>query len=117
MARCERGYLCIVCGREVEGLAESALYLRYVLGDVPAEQLHRLPECHLACDPGLAQYIVDPAFVPVVCEGPFDKQTLDPNFVQAEEARVTRGWQRLCDLLQSGETLFTYPLEPDSGSY
>jgi len=115
MARCERGYLCVVCGREVETLLESALYLRFVLGDVAGEELHRLPECHLTCDAGLAQYILDPAFPPVVCDGPFDKRTLDADFVRAEEARVTRGWRRLRDLPGSGATLVDYPI--DSGSY
>ena len=34
MAICERGYLCEVCGGDVAELAESDLYLRYVLGEV-----------------------------------------------------------------------------------
>ena len=41
MARCERGYLCEVCGGEVEELTESDLYLRYVLGEVDPELLHQ----------------------------------------------------------------------------
>lgn len=116
MARCERGYLCAVCGREVEGITESALYLRYVLGDVPGEQLHRLPEQHIVCDPALAQYIRDARFPPVVCAGVFDKHTLDVEFVASEEARVTRGWQRLQELPGSGLTLLDYPIS-ESGSY
>jgi hypothetical protein len=121
VARCEQGYLCAICGREVEGIVESGLYLRYVLGDVPAEQLHRLPEHHIICDPSLAQYIIDPRFPPVVCEGLLDKRTLDAEFVAAEEARVTRGWRRLVELPGSGLTLLEYPLPEvqaaDSGSY
>ena len=95
MARCEQGYLCEVCGGEVAEITDSDLYLRYVLGEVPAEQLHILPERHVRCNPALAQYVVDPAFPPMHCEGFFAKETLDAEFVATEEARVTRGWQRL----------------------
>src|SRR4051794_4126143 len=80
MARCERGYLCTVCGEEVEGAADSALYLRYLLGEVAPEELPRRPECHVRCDAELAQYVVDPAFPPVRCEGPFGKEALDPAY-------------------------------------
>ena len=55
MARCEQGYLCEVCGRDVGEITESDLYLRYVLGEVPPEQLHLLPERHIRCNPALAQ--------------------------------------------------------------
>jgi hypothetical protein len=34
MVACEQGYLCDVCGRDVEAITESDLYLRYVLGEV-----------------------------------------------------------------------------------
>ena len=116
MARCEQGYLCEVCGREVEVVTESDLYLRFVLGEVPLEQLHRLPERHIRCNPALAQYIIDPAAEPVVCAGPFDKAGLDPHFVREEETRVTRGWRRLQAIPQLGLTVPEYPLSvtPDS---
>ena len=68
MAGCERGYLCAVCGEEVEEITESDLYLRYVLGEVKVEPLHRLPERHIRCDPALAQFIVAEGFAPVVVE-------------------------------------------------
>jgi hypothetical protein len=110
MARCERGYLCAVCGGEVENLTESGLYLRFVLGDVPAEQLHLFPERHVRCDAELAQYVVDAAFPPVRCDGPFAKEGLDPTFVAAEEARVTRGWRRLQELPGLGLPITEYPL-------
>jgi hypothetical protein len=110
MARCEQGYLCEVCGGEVEGIAESDLYLRYVLGEVPPEQLHALPERHVRCNPAVAQYIVDPTFPPVRCEGPFAKEGLDVAFVAEEEARVTRGWRRLQELPGSGLAILDYPL-------
>ena len=90
MARCEQGYLCRICGLDVAEITESDLYLRYVLGEVPPEQLHLLPECHVRCNPSTAQYIVDPAFPPLVCDGPFAKTLLDAAYVAEEEARVTR---------------------------
>jgi hypothetical protein len=110
LARCERGYLCAVCGQEVEEITDSDLYLRYVLGEVEAEQLHLLPERHIRCNPGLAQYIVDPAFAPVRCDGPFAKEGLDAVFVAAEEGRVSRGWRRLQELPGLGLPITEYPL-------
>lgn len=112
MARCERGYLCEVCGREVGSITESDLYLRYVLGEVPPEQLHLLPERHLRCNPALAQYIVDAAFEPIRCEGVFAKEGMDRAFVAIEEARVTRGWRRLQELPSLGIPIIEYPLPP-----
>ena len=53
MAKCDEGYRCEVCGRDVEVIAESDLYLRYVLGEVPLERLHRLPERHIRCNAAL----------------------------------------------------------------
>jgi hypothetical protein len=111
MARCEQGYLCEVCGQDVAEITDSDLYLRYVLGDVPPERLHLLPERHIRCNPPAAQFIVDPAFAPVRCEGAFAKENLDPAFVAAEEARVTRGWRRLQEIPTLGlETIQEYPL-------
>ncbi len=112
MARCEQGYLCEVCGQEVGEITESDLYLRYVLGEVPPEQLHILPERHIRCNPALAQYIVDPAFAPIRCEGVFAKETMDRDFVAAEEVRVTRGWQRLQELSRLDIPIIEYPLPP-----
>jgi hypothetical protein len=116
MAKCDEGYPCVVCGRDVEAITESALYLRYVLGEVPLEQLHLHPECHLRCDSATAQYVIDADFISVVCGGPFDKRTLDPAFVAAEEARVTRGWRRLQSIPTLGLAIPEYPLTvtPDS---
>src|SRR3954462_14012675 len=98
MARCEQGYLCEVCGEEVEDLTGSDLYLRYVLGEVDPETLHLSPERHLRCNPSLAQFIVAEGFAPVRAAGAFDKAGLDPEFVAREEARVTRGYLRLVEL-------------------
>jgi hypothetical protein len=110
MARCEQGYLCEVCGKEVEEITESDLYLRYVLGEVPPEQLHLLRERHIRCNPATAQYILDPSFPPVRCESFFAKETLDTDYVAAEEARVTRGWRRLQELPGLGLPIVEYPL-------
>jgi hypothetical protein len=110
MARCEQGYLCDVCGREVDGISESDLYLRYVLGEVRPERLHAERERHIRCNPTLAQFIVDPAFPPVPCEGGFGKDALDPAFVREEEARVTRAWRRLQEIPRLGIPITEYPL-------
>jgi hypothetical protein len=110
MARCEQGYRCEVCGGDVEEIVDSDLYLRYVLGDVPAEELHLRPERHVRCNPELAQYIVDGGFAPVRCDGFFDKSLLDAAYVAAEEARVTRGWRRLRELPSLGLPITEYPL-------
>lgn len=110
MAKCDEGYRCEVCGRDVEAVTESDLYLRFVLGEVPLELLHRLPEQHICCNPALAQYIVHPAFVPVRCDGPFAKSAMDAEFVAAEEKRVTRGYRRLLAIPTLGLTVPEYPL-------
>jgi hypothetical protein len=110
VARCEQGYLCEVCGRDVGEITESDLYLRYVLGEVPPEELHRRPERHVRCNPELAQYIVDPAFEPVRCDGFFAKELLDAAYVAQEEERVTRAWRRLQELPGLGVPIIEYPL-------
>src|SRR5262249_36621270 len=69
MARCDQGYLCDVCGEDVEQITESDLYLRYVLGEVSPLVLPKERERHIRCNPAVAQYIVDPAFAPVLCPG------------------------------------------------
>ena len=49
-------------------------------------------------------------FAPVVAEGAFAKAGLDPEFVAAEEARVTRGYLRLRELPGLGLPITEYPL-------
>ncbi len=110
MARCEQGYLCEVCGLEVEEITESDLYLRFVLGEVDPEKLHVLPERHIRCNPALAQYIVDPAFPAIRCEGLFAKEALDSEWVAEEERRVTRAWKRLQEIPSLGIAIVEYPL-------
>lgn len=110
MAKCDEGYRCAVCGADVESITDSGLYLRYVLGEVPLELLHRLPEHHVRCDTALAQYIVDEDFEPVACAGPLAKAGLDPEFVRGEERRVTRAWRRLLAIPKLGLAVPEYPL-------
>ena len=110
MARCEQGYLCEICGQEVAEMSDSDLYLRYILGEVTLEQLHQSSERHIRCNPTAAQFIVDPAFAPVRCEGPFSKDFLDPAFVAQQEELVTRAWRRLQELPGLGLPLADYPL-------
>ncbi len=111
MAKCDEGYLCVVCGEEVEGIGESGLYLRFVIGLVEAELLHQYPERHIRCDPTLAQFIVADDFPAVVVEGDFDKRLADPENVRQQEELVTRGWQRLQELTKCRPPLITdYPL-------
>jgi hypothetical protein len=110
MARCEQGYLCEVCGEDVEEITESDLYLRYVLGEVDPEQLHRLPERHIRCNPALGQFIVAKDFPPLSATGAFAKSQLDPEFVAQEENRVTRGYLRLKQVTRASLPIVEYPL-------
>lgn len=112
MARCDEGYLCDVCGEEVEGIIESDLYLRYVLGEVDPETLHVAPERHIPCNPTMGQFIVAEDFEPIQASGLFSKEGLDPEYVAREEERVTRGFLRLREILASTEPIpiTDYPL-------
>lgn len=110
MARCDEGYRCEVCGRDVEVVTDSDLYLRFVLGEVPLESLHLSPERHVRCNPAVAQYIVDARFPPQPCDGPFDKSLFDPEYVADEERRVSRGWRRLQAIPTLGVSIAEYPL-------
>jgi hypothetical protein len=110
MARCEQGYLCSVCGQDVEAITESELYLQYVLGEVDGEHLDRLPERHIRCHPSLAQFIVTESFPAVIVDGPFSKAQLDPEFVRQEERRITSGYLRLVELSRENRPIGEYPL-------
>lgn len=110
MAKCDEGYLCEVCGKDVEQITESDLYLRYVIGMIEPEVLHTSKERHIRCNPSLAQFIVDERFEPIFVEGDFEKRRLDPEFVRNREALVTRGWQRLREVLDSEDAIIDYPL-------
>lgn len=113
MARCDQGYLCDICGEEVESIQDSELYLRYVIGEIPLEVLHTAPERHLRCHPTFSQFIVDVSFQPPCSiEGVFDKRNLDPAFVSEREVLVTKGYRRLIELQNQPEAIniTRYPL-------
>jgi hypothetical protein len=112
MARCERGYLCDVCGEEVAEIADSDLYLSFILGLVESRALLSRPERHIRCNPVQAQFVVDERFPPVVAEGAFDKRKLDPEYVRSQEELVTRGWRRLQEVAGLSERIpiSDYPL-------
>ena len=110
MAKCDEGYICCVCDKDVGKIVDSDLYLRYVIGMLDPEVLHTTDEKHIRCNPTLAQYIVDEAFDPVVVEGNFDKRLLDKDFVIEREKLVSRGWRRLQQLIDLDVPVLEYPL-------
>ena len=110
MAKCEEGYLCSVCGSDVEEITESDLYLRFVIGLLDPETLHTSRERHIRCNPVLAQFIVDDTFAPVAVEGDFDKRQLDPAYVRQQETLVTRGYRRLREVSHLDLPIIDYPL-------
>ena len=111
MAKCDEGYLCGVCGGDVENVTDSDLYLRYVIGALDPELLHATPEKHIRCNPTLAQFIVDQNFEPVQVEGDFSKSNLDTDYVREREELVTRGWKRLAELKQMQDvSILEFPL-------
>lgn len=111
MAACEQGYLCDVCGDEVEDITGSDLYLRYILGEVAARELMTARERHLRCNPVLAQFIVDDRFPPVEVSGPFDKRLLDADDVTRRDERVSRAYRRLHEVRSLGLPISEYPLD------
>lgn len=114
MAKCDQGYMCEVCGDEVEDITVSDLYLRYVIGEIEARYLMTAPERHLRCNPVLAQFIVDPGFEPVHVEGPFDKKLMPAEEIAAREELTTRGWRRLQEVRSLGIPISEYPLFRES---
>ncbi len=110
MAKCEEGYLCSVCGGDVEAITDSDLYLRFVIGSLDPETLHTSRERHIRCNPVLAQFIVDDQFAPVLVEGDFDKRRLDAAYVRAQETLVTRGYRRLREIAHLDLPIIDYPL-------
>ncbi len=110
--KCEEGYLCDVCGGDVEEITDSDLYLRYVIGLIDPETLHTTRERHIRCNPTLAQFIVAEDFEPVLIDGDFDKRRLDAAFVRQREELVSRGYLRLREIrTMSRETpILEYPL-------
>lgn len=115
MAKCDEGYLCDVCGEEVTSIVESDLYLRYVIGQLDAEQLHVSPERHLRCNPTLAQYIEDPRLAPIEADGEFDRRKLDTAFVEEQSDLISCGYRRLWEISNSDIpiSLLDYPIATD----
>lgn len=112
MAKCDGGYFCKICGEYVENITTSELYLRFVLGEVPQDELLGLPDVHITCNPNLAQYIVDDRFTaPELDEPKLRKENFDPEWVKQEEARITRGWAHLQTIPGSGLPMEMYPLD------
>lgn len=114
MAKCDQGYLCEVCGESVPDITVSDLYLRYVIGEIDSRGLLSSPERHIRCNPTLAQFIVDESFEPVVVDGPFAKQHLDPEEVHVREDLITRGWRRLQEVRRLRVPISQYPLSSGS---
>lgn len=110
MAKCDEGYRCDVCGRDVEEIVSSAIYLSYVIGELDPELLHTTPERHLNCQPILSQFIVDDRFPPVFAAPPFDKRLLDADFVAMREQLITRGFRRLFEIQGVEMSMLDYPL-------
>ena len=110
MAKCDEGYLCEICGKDVEQIYESDLYLRFVIGALDPEVLHTSPERHIRCNPVLAQFISDDQFDSVCVDGDFDKRNLDLNYVRDRETLVTRGWRRLREVAGMDIPIVEYPL-------
>ena len=46
------GYLCDVCGKDVEAIIDSDLYLRYIMGEVGPLHCPKQRERHIRCNPG-----------------------------------------------------------------
>lgn len=111
MANCDEGYSCDRCGKYVESIRDSELYLRYVLGAVPRDQLLGEPERHIRCAPEFAQFIVDERFPPVDCdEVALDKRLLPKPVRERQEKIFTRAWRRLQELADSPTPVDEYPL-------
>ncbi len=110
MAKCDEGYLCEVCGEDVEEITDSDLYLRFIIGMIDPEILHTTKERHVRCNPSLAQFVVDDGFPALTVEGPFDKRQLDADFVRQRELLVTRGWKRLKEIAGQDLQILEYPL-------
>jgi hypothetical protein len=98
----------------VNNVQVSELYLRYVLGTVPLDELPREPERHIRCSPQFAQFIVDDGFEPVVCDDPaFDKRKLPAPVRTRQEQIFTLAWRRLQEVRGLGLAVDDYPLPPE----
>lgn len=114
MAKCDTGYFCRVCGEYVAGLTDSALYLRYVLGEVPFGALFHEPDAHITCVPELAGLIDHPDFAAAKPAGTGPAPGTEGSGPPRSRERVTRAWLRLQDIPGSGLEIPDYPLPPDA---
>lgn len=112
MAKCDEGYRCEVCGKDVASIVDSDLYLRFVIGDLDPEVLHTSPERHIRCNPVLAQFIEHETFDRVTCEGDFARESMDPEFARNQTELVTRGYKRLLEVasMTGDRDVTAYPL-------
>lgn len=112
MAKCDEGYRCEVCGRDVARMIDSDLYLRFVIGELDPELLHTSPERHIRCNPVLAQFIAHDDFEPARVEGELSRDALDGEFVRCRVALVSRGYRRLIEIAadDTRRDVTSYPL-------
>ncbi len=112
MAKCDEGYRCDVCGKDVTSIVDSDLYLRYVIGQLGPEILHSSPERHLRCNPVLAQFIEHPQFESLRVTGPMTKDQLDPEAAAAQTELISRGYRRLLEIAatEGDRDVTAYPL-------
>ncbi|TWT83113.1 hypothetical protein CA13_45760 [Planctomycetes bacterium CA13] len=119
MAKCDEGYICEVCGKDVASIVESDLYLRFVIGELDPEVLHTTPERHIRCNPVLAQFIQCSGFEPVVLDGPMSLSNFDRQFATERSDLVTRGFERLQEIAawDGDRDVTTYPLPSVADRY
>ncbi|TWU42214.1 hypothetical protein [Novipirellula artificiosorum] len=112
MAKCDQGYRCEVCGKDVTAIVDSDLYLRFVIGELDPEILHTTAERHIRCNPVLAQFIDHAEFDPLVVDGVMGRANLDKEFVRERTDLVTRGFERLREIAidERDRDVTTYPL-------
>jgi hypothetical protein len=110
--KCDEGYRCDVCGDDVTSIVDSDLYLRYVIGELDPETLHTTAERHIRCNAVLAQFIDDQRFESVTVDGPMAIEHLDKAFVAERTEWVTRGFQRLHEIISwdGDRDITAYPL-------
>lgn len=114
MAQCDQGYLCQVCGHEVDKITDSSLYLRFVIGEIDPEVLHLAPDSHLACTPTLSQFIDDERLSTThAAPEMFARKHLDPAFAHTRACLVTKGYRRLWEIAKNRarfQAVRDYPL-------
>ena len=104
----------MVCHEPVDTMPESELYLRYVLGEFPAERLQAMPDRHLRCNPEIGQFVENADFPSMTDDDPLtDRRRMDPAAARARADLVTRAWLRLREIPALGLALAEMPLAHD----